>query len=361
MRQIRIAVVDDSSFIRKALSWMLAEEPDLILVGTASRGEELLENLQHWRADLIILDLAMPGIGGLATLEEILLRSPTPVIILSDNLRLAAPTAVEALYRGALDVIDKGDFSLVDFDAMRKVVVGRIRQLVRSRRPAEEEKRRGPVAASVTPASPAALVLIGASTGGPPAVERILRDLGPRLPCPIAVAQHMPPGFTRAFAARLAAHLPFDVREVTDGERLLGGTAYVAPGGLQTTVEIRRDGLFARLSVSADRVQPSVDALFTSAAVAVGSRAVAALLTGMGDDGAQGMAELARAGSYTLAQDEATSAVFGMPRAAIAAGAVRETLPLPLIGGRLLQLASAPPSHAGLSAAAGASLQEGAS
>jgi two-component system chemotaxis response regulator CheB len=368
--QIRIAVVDDSSFIRKALSWMLAEEPGLTLVGTAARGEELLENLQHWRADLIILDLAMPGMGGLATLEEILLRSPTPVIILSDNLRLAAPAALEALYRGALDVIDKRDFSLVDFEAMRKVVVGRIRQLVRAR-PAGEAEGRAP-AASVVPTATAAraepaggphtspaLVLIGASTGGPPAVERILRDLGARLSCPIVVAQHMPAGFTRAFASRLASHLPFDVREVADGEPLLGGTVYVAPGGMHTTVEKRRDGLFARLTASADRVQPSVDALFSSAAAAVGPRAVAALLTGMGDDGALGMAELARAGSYTLAQDEATSAVFGMPRAAIDAGAVRETLPLSLIGERLRQLAAAALSDASLSAVAGASLQEG--
>jgi two-component system chemotaxis response regulator CheB len=368
MTQIRVAVVDDSSFIRKALSWMLAEEPGLTLVGTAARGEELLENLQHWRADLIILDLAMPGIGGLATLEEILLRSPTPVIILSDNLRAAAPAALEALYRGALDVIDKRDFSLVDFEAMRKVVVGRIRQLVHTRHPAGEEewRRRAPLAGptasppSASPRAAPALVLIGASTGGPPAVERILRDLGPRLGCPIAVAQHMPPGFTRAFAARLASHLPFDVREVADGEPLLAGTVYVAPGGFHTTLEGRRDALYARLSVTTDRVQPSVDALFASGAAAVGSRAIGVLLTGMGDDGAQGMAELARAGSYTLAQDEESSAVFGMPRAAIDAGAVRETLPLSHIGGRLRQLASAPLSHAGSRAGAGVSPQEGA-
>jgi two-component system chemotaxis response regulator CheB len=212
--------------------------------------------------------------------------------------------------------------------------------------------------APARPRATPALVLIGASTGGPPAVERILRDLGPRLGCPIAVAQHMPPGFTRAFAARLASHLPFDVREAADGELLRDGTVYVAPGGLHTTVEARRDGLHARLSRTASRVQPSVDALFTSAAVAVGPRAIAALLTGMGDDGAQGMAELARAGAYTLAQDEASSAVFGMPRAAIDAGAVRETLPLSQIGGRLRQLASAAPSPAGPSGA-GASTQEG--
>jgi two-component system, chemotaxis family, protein-glutamate methylesterase/glutaminase len=365
LRRIRIAVVDDSPFIRKALSWMLAEESDLHLVGTASRGEELLSNLQHWQADLIILDLAMPGMGGLATLEEILIRRPTPVIILSDNLRQGVPLAVEALHWGALDFVDKRDLSLVDFDALRKVLVGRIRQLTReSHKPvlAEAETPRGP-----TPERPAprglhplpAVLLVGASTGGPPAVERILRDLGPGVRCPVLIAQHMPPGFTRAFAARLSSHLPLEVREAADGETLLGGVAYVAPGGFHTLVEGRRHRLIARLSSTTDKVQPSVDFLFTSAAAALGSRAVAALLTGMGDDGAQGMAELARVGSHTIAQDEATSAVFGMPRAAIDAGAVRETLPLSLIGGRLRQLASATPDAAP-DGSTGAFAQEGA-
>jgi two-component system chemotaxis response regulator CheB len=203
----------------------------------------------------------------------------------------------------------------------------------------------------VTPAPGAppellALLLIGASTGGPPAVERVLRDLGPRLGCPIVVAQHMPAGFTRAYARRLAAHLPLEVREAAGGELLRPGVAYVAPGGFHTVVERRRSRLYAAVSATPDLVQPSVDLLFASAALAVGARAAAALLTGMGDDGAQGMAELARAGAYTIAQDEATSVIFGMPRAAIDAGAARETLPLSLIGGRLRQLASAPPAAA---------------
>lgn len=347
MRRIRVAVVDDSPFIRKALAWMLAEEADLELAGTAASGEELLTHLQEWRADLIILDLAMPGMGGLATLEEILIRRPTPVIILSDNLRQGAPVAVEAMHWGALDFVDKRDLSLVDFEALRNALVGRIRQLARgagrggARRRASSPGHTAPDAADAAPlpSGPPALLLIGASTGGPPAVERVLRDLGPRVGCPIVVAQHMPPGFTRAFASRLASYLPLAVREVADGEPLLAGVAYVAPGGFHTTVERRQDRLFARAVATADRVQPSVDLLFASAASAVGGRAVAALLTGMGDDGARGMAALLRAGAHTIAQDEATSVIFGMPRAAIDAGAVRETLPLSFIGGRLRQLA----------------------
>jgi two-component system chemotaxis response regulator CheB len=167
----------------------------------------------------------------------------------------------------------------------------------------------------------------------------------------------MPAGFTRAFASRLSAHLPLEVREAADGDLLRPGIAYVAPGGFHTAVVCRRSRLYAAVSATSDLVQPSVDVLFASAALAMGARAAAALLTGMGDDGAQGMAELSRAGAHTIAQDEATSVIFGMPRAAIDAGAARETLPLSLIGGRLRQLASAPPA-APLGAAGDSPAQE---
>jgi two-component system, chemotaxis family, protein-glutamate methylesterase/glutaminase len=349
---IRVAVVDDSPFIRKALAWMLADEPGIELVGTARRGEELLENLTRWRADLIVLDLAMPGLGGLKTLAEIRHRRPTPVIIFSDSLGKSGPQTLEALHSGAVDFIDKRDFSLVDFEALRKALVGRIRQLARSRRAHhwERQRRREPapvplVAATGVPPQEGgpALMLIGASTGGPHAIERVLCDLGPPLGCPLVVAQHMPAGFTRAFASRLDGRLPWKAQEIVHGERLLPGTVYVVPGGFHAAIEKGRPGLMASLTSTADPNQPSVDVLFGSAAAVVASRALAVLLTGMGDDGARGMVELARAGSYTIAQDETTSVVFGMPRAAIEAGGARETLPLSSIGGRLRQLAAAGP------------------
>src|SRR6185369_15171437 len=210
---------------------------------------------------------------------------PTPVIILSENLRGGAQLAVEALHRGALEVIDKRGLSLVDFEALRKNLVGRIRQLATDELHVlpPEEPPTGRAEAPRQTGNPPALLLLGASTGGPPAIERVLRDLGPLAHLPMIIAQHMPAGFTRAFAARLAAHL-------------------------------------ARHAATTDRVQPSVDRLFLSAAEAVGQHLVAVVLTGMGEDGARGMTALARAGAYTIAQDEATSVVFGMPRAAILAG-----------------------------------------
>jgi two-component system chemotaxis response regulator CheB len=361
---IRVALADDSSFVRKAVARMLADETDVELVGSAGCGEELLDHLERWAPDAIILDLSMPGMGGLSTLDRIMTRRPTPVIILSTHSKKDAPQTIEALHRGAMDFIDKQQYSLVDFEALRNVLLEKIRHVTarESQTPLNGAPRRGrrsataggaaitgPVAPrpapAVVPAVPVdngapEVVLIGASTGGPPAIERILRDLGSQLPAPVLVVQHMPAGFTRAFAERLNAHLPLQVREVAHEEALLPGTVYIAPGGLH--LRLARDGgqLRALLSAEPERTmhRPSVDVLFASASAVVGPRAVAALLTGMGQDGAEGMAELARAGGHTIAQDEASCVVYGMPRAAIVAGAVAETLPLPRIGGRLREL-----------------------
>jgi len=337
---IRVALADDSSFLRKAVARMLGGEPGIELVGSAARGEELLDQLDQWRPDAIVLDLSMPGIGGLATLDAIMVRRPVPVIILSTYSRKGAPQTIEALHRGAVDFLDKQQFSLVDFDALRQALVGKLREVTsgpaNGAAPAMAPVRRAPVEESAPE-----VVLIGASTGGPPAIERILRDLGGDVPVPILVVQHMPAGFTRAFAERLNIQLPLEVREPVDGEPLQPGTVYIARGGFHLRVAAGRDRgrWIAAVGYEPEDVphRPSVDVLFTSAAEA-GARAVAVLLTGMGQDGAGGMARLAERGALTIAQDEATSIIFGMPRAAAAVGGVREMLPLPEIGARLRRL-----------------------
>jgi two-component system, chemotaxis family, protein-glutamate methylesterase/glutaminase len=339
MSVIRVAVADDSSFLRRAVARMLAGETGIELVGSASRGEELLDNLDRWRPDAIILDLSMPGIGGLATLDEIMIRRPVPVVILSTYSRKGAPQTIEALHRGAVDFLDKQQFSLVDFEALRQALVGKIREVTAPRtagtKPAPPSARRVPVEERQSPE----VVLIGASTGGPPAIERILRDLGGDVPVPILVVQHMPAGFTRAFAERLNIQLPLDVREPVDGEPLQPATVYIAPGGFHLRLAPVRDRLVAAVGTEPEDAphRPSVDVLFASVAD-VGAHAVAVLLTGMGQDGASGMARLAARGALTIAQDEATSIIFGMPRAAAAIGGVREMLPLPEIGARLRRL-----------------------
>ncbi len=350
MTPVRVAVVDDSSFIRKAVVRMLEDDPRIRVVGTARSGEELIERLADWRPDVITLDLSMPGMGGLRTLDHIVSTRPTPVIVLSGRSRADAPLAIEALHRGAVDFIDKRSYSLVDFDALREVLVHRILEVSGYRTEPSPLERPAPDGAG--PQEPAVrrqfeVVVIAASTGGPVAIQRVLADLGPRLPVPAVIAQHMPPGFTRAFAERLNSRLPLSVREAGDAESLLPGTVYIAPAGSHVRLERRRNALCTRLGEAPDAGglhQPSADALFGSAARASGRSVLAVLLTGMGRDGARGMAELAAAGAYTLAQDEPSSVVWGMPRAAIELGAVRETLPLGEIGPRLRRLLGSEPA-----------------
>lgn len=339
MRAIRVAVVDDSSFVRRAIRRLLQEEPRIRVVGTAGTGEELLAHLRAWRPEVITLDLAMPGMGGLATLDRIQEVRPTPVIILSTHSGRGAPQTIEALHRGAVDFIDKQRYSLMDFDALRKVLVEKIVEVHAG------AQRESPIAAAGSPPSAEGrdlarreyrLVLIGASTGGPPAIQSILEDLGGPLPVPAVIAQHMPEGFTRAFAERLNAHLPFPVREATHREVLLPGTAYVAPAGGHLLVREEEKGLCARVVRGENRLyRPSVDRLFESACEAVGGDALAVLLSGMGRDGARGMLALKEAGALTIAQDEATCVVYGMPAAAVALQAACAILPIDRIGRRL--------------------------
>lgn len=368
MNPIRVAIVDDSTFMRKAILRMLAEEPGIEVVGSASSGEELLANVDDWQPDVVTLDLNMPGIGGLATLDRLMARRPTPVIILSTHSGEGAPLTIEALHRGAIDFIDKQRYSLVDFETLRGVLLSRIFQVTEALRRKQAQQADSPPSTSrgaregKTPAPTATsakrpgrrranqdgfiaydVIVIGASTGGPPTIERILQNLGPSISVPIVVVQHMPVGFTHAFAERLNAYLPLQVSEVIDAETLLPDTVYIAPAGRHMRLRHDHDELIATLSAHPDDVShvPSIDVLFHSAARAVGRRAIGVLLTGMGRDGARGLLALREAGGYTLAQDEGSSVVYGMPRAALEMTAVIEMGSPEAISHRLKTLVTA--------------------
>ena len=345
MSRIRVVVVDDSAFVRKALTRLLADHPVIHVVGVAASGEELLTHFEDWKPDVITLDLSMPGMGGLRTLDRIMAIRPTPVIILSTHSGEGAPKTIEALHRGAMDFIDKQQYSLVDFQALRGVLVeklievtGRTADGLETDLVEDGPEKDGLGSMAGDPAYSA--LLIGASTGGPPAIQTLLEDLGPRIDVPILVVQHMPPGFTKAFANRLNTHLPFHVREAEDGEPLLPQAVYIAPAGRHLVIDRHGDQLHVLMSHYPDDVphRPAANELFRSGARIFGSRAIAVLLTGMGRDGADGMSSLFDAGAHTIAQDEESCVVFGMPRAAIALSAAREVLPLGRIGDRLREL-----------------------
>ncbi len=340
---IRLAVVDDSAFVRKAVARMMEGEADVKVVGLASNGEELLAHVDEWDPNAITLDLSMPGLGGLATLERILQWREVPVLILSGHSTRDAPLAVEALHRGAVDFVDKQEFSLVDFQGLRNAILARLRAFERAGVPpaAVEHPARRPEPRS-DPQS-VDLVVIGASTGGPPAIEEILVTLESPPNAPIVIVQHMPAGFTTAFAARLNHHLPFPVKELIHNEALVAGSVYIAPAG--SHVRIRQNGsqLFAALFRFPEMPhRPSIDVLFASAAE-LDVSVMGVLLTGMGDDGASGLVQLHAGGAWTIAQDESSSIVYGMPRAAMELGGVSEQLSLRDIASRLRNVLAYPP------------------
>ena len=342
MKPVRLVIVDDARFVREALSRLLAADDRIHVVATAATGEELLARLDEWRPDAVTLDLEMPGLGGLATLDRLAERPEVSVIIMSTRSGEGAPVTIEALARGAADFVDKESLSLVDFRALREVLVTKLLH-VTGREVADPPVELG-LPAPVRPVRPVSrggmrLLVVGASTGGPRAVEHLLRSLAP-VGVPVLIAQHMPPGFTRAFAERLNRTLPLDVAEARHDEGLLPGMVRIAPGGRHLAVAASHGRLRSQiLDDPADTLhRPCVDVLFRSAAQAVGDEAVAVLLTGMGSDGAAGMALLAAAGAPTIAQDEATCVVYGMPRAAVLMGAAGDELPLDAIGPRIHEL-----------------------
>ena len=356
---VRVAVVDDSTFIRKAIIRMLEDDPLIEVVGSAGSGEELLTHFERWQPDVVTLDLDMPGMGGLATLDRITALRPTPVIILSTHSGKGAPLTIEALHRGATDFIDKQNYSLVDFEALRSVLVDKIFQVTgRSYPHAEDETDEEVLTTEEEHDVPSLdipdvkipcaydLIAIGASTGGPPILQEILESLGEAIQIPVVVVQHMPVGFTHAFAERLNTYLPLQVREAKPSEHLLPHTVYIAQAGTHLRIRRHEAELYSELSPHPkDLIHvPSIDVLFESTARTVGRRAIGVLLTGMGRDGARGMAALKLKGAYTFCQDEESCVVFGMPRAALALGAVTEVATPKEIGHRLRELVTGEPA-----------------
>lgn len=333
---IRVFVVDDSSFVRKALRRALATAPDIRVVGEARSAEEALRLVPDADPDVVTLDVAMEGMDGLAALRGLLAwRASLPVIMLSAHTGKGAAATLEALSLGAVDVIDKGDFSLMDLDGLGRRAIDTIRQWRHGRRVVDP----GTAADSTLPrglpdASQSALCVIGASTGGPPALQRLLESLPRDFPLPVVIAQHMPPGFTRPFAHRLNGLCKLVVREAVDGDRVERGTVLIAPAGRHLRIT-RRLTVAINDEPSDAPHRPSIDLLMTSAAMARPGHVLGILLTGMGDDGADGMAMIRAQGGIAIGESEESCVVFGMSRAAHERGALDRLLPLPHIAGWL--------------------------
>jgi two-component system chemotaxis response regulator CheB len=341
---MRVLIVDDSATSRAALVRMVTASGNATVVGEAGNGEDALRAAERLRPDVVILDLEMPRMDGFTFLRLLMARRPTPVLVVSANSQKA--DVFKALELGAIDFVakpERGTIDAVYAELMEKC------QLLRSLRVDKLAPRgvveREPVA-SGSPIEAARVAVIAASTGGPQAIHRVLEQLPGNLPLGILVAQHMPERFTRTFAERLGRTSRFTGREAEGGEVVAAGQVLVAPGG--RTLEVVRDaeGILRAAVTSAPphpsgevRHMPSGDLLFASAARELGSRACGVVLTGMGRDGREGALALRRGGALVLAEAEETAVVFGMPEAAIGAGAVHEVLPIDGIAARLVRFA----------------------
>lgn len=358
----RVLIVDDSALMRKLLSELLGAARDIEVVGTAQDPFVARERIKKLEPDVLTLDVEMPRMDGLTFLSNLMRLRPMPVVMVSSLTEQGADVTLRALELGAVDFVAKPKIDLAHgFQAHAEELLEKVRVAARAR--VRARPRRSPPSAGATPpeaggvapklsadavlprAAPPRhfrttdqLIAIGASTGGTEAIFDVLRDMPPSAPA-VVIAQHIPETFSASFARRLDRDTALSVAEARDGQVLLPGHVYVAPGSHHLLV--RRNGarFEARLSSKppVNRHRPSVDVLFRSVAEAAGPNALGAILTGMGDDGARGLQEMQAAGAYTLAQDEATSVVWGMPGEAVALGAARDVVPLPRVAATLLR------------------------
>ena len=359
MSVIKVLIVDDSASVRTALSDIINAEPGMTVIGTASDPYFAAERLRGERPDVIICDIEMPRMDGITFVQKLMQQRPMPVIICSSLANAGSPAALAALEAGAVEIITKPRLGTAQFlieartricDAIRAAASAKVKPYRARLAPSAKltaDAILPPAGRRVVEHTTDRLIVVGASTGGTEALRILLEALPADAPG-LAIVQHMPAGFTSAFARRLNTQCRVEVREAATGDRLIPGLALIAPGdhhmllhrsGAQYRVEVRDGPLVSRH-------RPSVDVLFRSAARAVGPNALGIIMTGMGDDGARGLLELRQAGARTLGQDEASCIVYGMPKEAMRLGGVETELPLSRLAAEVMRFAVAEhPSH----------------
>ncbi len=343
-RPIRVLVVDDSALVRRAITEALSRDPEIEVVGSACDPYVAREKIAQLDPDVLTLDLEMPRMDGLTFLRILMKHHPLPVVVVSSLAQHGSQAAMDAVEAGAVDVLAKPDGTMsigglgerlaYHVKAAAAAGVGRRRT---AETPSPAAAPQPPLAAPSGAFDSRQIIVIGGSTGGVEALRQLLPRFPRGLP-PIAVVQHISAYFSKVVAERLDALCGFDVREATDGGLLRAGSCVIAPGDLHMAVEFSA-GMFRTKLLKTPPVhhcRPAVDVLFRSAAEAAGPHAVAALLTGMGSDGAIGMQAIRQAGGTTIAEHESTCVVYGMPRAAIELGVVDKTVPLPEIPAAIL-------------------------
>jgi two-component system, chemotaxis family, protein-glutamate methylesterase/glutaminase len=347
---VKVLIVDDSAFMRNALTSMLSSDPEIKIIGTAKDGMEAVEKVQLLKPDLVTMDVEMPKMDGLTALKHIMERTPVPVIMVSSITTDGAKTTLDALDLGAADFIPKNLSELsVNIVKIREILINKVKSIARKgivrrrvsggilQKPIEVPKHAG---VNITGERRISIVSIGTSTGGPKALQEVISRIPKDFPVPIVIAQHMPPNFTKPFAERLNQLSQIAVKEAEEGDVLKPGMAFVAPGSGNMRV-VRKRGIETVLNISEWRQEeflyrPSVDALMLSVAEWFPGRALGVILTGMGNDGLKGLTALKRTGGRIFAQNEETCVVYGMPKAVVDAGLADKILAIGEIAGEIV-------------------------
>lgn len=333
---INVFLVDDSATVRTVLKMILEKDPDICVLGAAANAEIALKKMaKHW-PDVIVSDLEMPGMHGLEFLKYIKANRPTPFVVCSSHVGPGAKASIDALALGAVDIIAKPNIGV---ESYLEEITAAITQSVKAAACVGARQTSAPQTRKVEPvrvidaAIPRShrgisVIAIGSSTGGTTIVEHLLKQMTPDMPG-VLIVQHMPKHFTELFAKRLNTVCPIEVKEAEDGDVVRNGRALIAPGGLHMKLVSQGNNLFVTVSdeTPVNRHKPSVDVLFRSVANHVGARSIGIILTGMGEDGAAGLLEMRRNGAIAIGQDQASSAVYGMPRVAKEIGAVEWQMP----------------------------------
>ena len=351
MAKTKVVIVDDSALIRAMLTEIINKQPDMEVIGVAADPFQAREVIRTTNPDVITLDVEMPRMDGLDFLEKIMRLRPMPVVMVSTLTERGADVTLRALELGAVDYVAKPKLGIAQgMQELTEQICEKVRVAARAK-VVRHNNAPAAVAANAAAATPRPsapthfsrystekMIVIGASTGGTEAIRDVLVTLPADSPA-VVITQHMPPGFTTSFAKRLDGLCKIRVKEAQNGERILPGHAYIAPGGFHFAVGRSGANYVAEVfdGELVNRHKPSVEVLFLSAAQNVGPNAIAVMLTGMGKDGASAMLEMRNAGAHTIAQDEASCIVFGMPKEAIAMGAVEDVLPLSKIGTALME------------------------
>ncbi len=340
MKPIRVMIVDDSATVRQVLTSVLSSAPDIEVIGVAPDPLFALDKMNRDWPDVIVLDVEMPRMDGITFLKKLMAQRPTPVVICSTLTEKGAETTMQALAAGAVAIVTKPRIGLKQFlvdsaddvvGAVRAAAHVNVRRLAAAVKPklSADAILSGPAPNHAMHETTDKVVAVGTSTGGTQALETMLSAL-PRTVPGLVIVQHMPEKFTAAFAERLDSVCQIEVSEARNGDRVLPGRALIAPGGKHML--LKRSGAQYHVDVvdgpAVNRHRPSVDVLFRSVARCAGSNALGVIMTGMGDDGARGMKEMREAGAATLAQDEASCVVYGMPKEAVKLGGVQKSVPL---------------------------------